>query len=69
MDERTGRQRYEQVCGKLNLDEQSMDAAWDSYKAINNDFGLDVSERLLRSSVWLTSMQSAFTYPCFLSES
>ena len=42
MDERTVRQRYDQVGGNLNLDQQSMDAAWASYKAINNDFGLEV---------------------------
>ena len=37
-------QRYEQVCSELNLDQESKDAAWSSYKDINNDYVLEVYE-------------------------
>ncbi len=36
------RLRYDQVCQDLNLDQESMDAAWSSYQAINNDYVLEV---------------------------
>lgn len=37
------RSRYEDVCAELNMDEQTAEKAWTSYKAINNDYVLEVS--------------------------
>ena len=35
---------YESVCAELNMDEQTVDNAWNSYEAINNDYVLEVSQ-------------------------
>lgn len=36
------KEKYDRVCRELNLDQESMDAAWASYMAINNDYVLEV---------------------------
>lgn len=36
------KEKYDRVCRELNLDQESMDAAWASYLAINNDYVLEV---------------------------
>ena len=33
---------YDAVCGKLNMDQGSMDAAWESYKSIKDYYTLEV---------------------------
>ena len=38
------RARYEDVCAELNMDEQTAQKAWSSYKDINNDYVLEVSQ-------------------------
>lgn len=41
------KEKYDRVCRELNLDQESMDAAWASYLAINNDYVLEV--RIIRA--------------------
>lgn len=41
------KEKYDRVCRELNLDQESMDAAWTSYLAINNDYVLEV--RIIRA--------------------
>ena len=36
------KEKYDRVCGELNLDQESMEAAWASYETINNDYVLEV---------------------------
>lgn len=42
-EERKIREDYEAVCSKLNMDQPSMQSAWDSYKDISNYFALEVA--------------------------
>ena len=37
------RAKYERVCRELNLDQLTMDTAWKDYKAISEDYVLEVS--------------------------
>ena len=47
------KEKYDRVCRELNLDQESMDAAWASYLAINNDYVLEV--RIIRAIMKLCS--------------
>ena len=38
------RARYDDVCAELNMDEETAEKAWSSYKNINNDYVLEVSQ-------------------------
>lgn len=37
------RQDYEAVCSKLNMDQSSMESAWDSYTKTRDYYALEVS--------------------------
>ena len=41
-DEGEIRREYEDVCGKLNMDQPSMESAWTSYTEIRDDYALEV---------------------------
>lgn len=45
------REKYDQVCRELNLDQESMEAAWASYVTINNDYVLEVRKDYVGSAI------------------
>ena len=44
-EERQVKRDFEAACRKLNMDQDSMDAAWTSYDKIKDNFTLEVRER------------------------
>ena len=44
-EERQVKTDFEAACRKLNMDQDSMDAAWTSYDKIKDNFTLEVRER------------------------
>jgi len=42
LEENKIREDYESVCGKLNMDQESMDSAWKAYTDIRDYYTLEV---------------------------
>lgn len=46
-EERQVKSDFEAACRKLNMDKDSMDAAWTSYDKIKDNYTLEVRDQLL----------------------
>lgn len=43
----TIKQRFDDVCSELNMDEATAVSAWETYEKINRNYTLEVSQHLL----------------------